>query len=39
MKEVSGHYAKVGTKSGNGWRFEQLTTNYNPPPMPPQPQR
>lgn len=37
MKAVSGHYAKVLSKSGDGWRIVELTSNYTPPPMP-QPQ-
>lgn len=39
MREVSGHYTKVLTKSGNEWRLETLAINYTPPPMPPQGQQ
>ncbi len=32
VKEVTGHYIRVLTKSGNGWRLAQLTYTYRPSP-------
>ncbi len=32
VKEVTGHYTRVLTKSGNDWRLAQLTYNYTPSP-------
>lgn len=32
VKEVTGHYTRVLTKSGNDWRLAQLSYNYTPSP-------
>lgn len=39
MREVKGDWTKVLARSGDGWRLEQLTFNYAPPPTPQQESR
>ncbi len=39
VKEFSGTWTKLLSRSGNDWRLEALTYTYSPPPTTPQPQQ